>query len=195
MENDKHFILDVRLRSNSSLLTPAVSGFAKMDFSLGDYLITLLRHASSPNRLILNTDRRTGLYLDGYLLSDGDSLTSSEILTSLLEKHSEVDQIMLGIYNLIILDADTRSVQIYNDALGSFPCYYLVLPSRLLISNSLWLLKQYIPLEINEQGFLSASHSHISQAVRRCLNRFSEPTPACAIGLNWITPFELLRND
>lgn len=124
-----------------------------MDFSLGDYLITLLRHASSPNRLILNTDRRTGLYLDGYLLSDGDSLTSSEILTSLLEKHSEVDQIMLGIYNLIILDADTRSVQIYNDALGSFPCYYLVLPSRLLISNSLWLLKQYIPLEINEQGF------------------------------------------
>jgi asparagine synthetase B (glutamine-hydrolysing) len=156
MRNNKQYILDVHLYDTPPFIDTPAPGYKATRFTLSDMSIDLIRTETSDveDQYLFDPDRLLGICLDGYILFDSKPyLGSPEVISRIFENSNGISEIMLGIYNLVVIDANARTVDIYNDTLGLLPCYYMQLPNRLVISNSLWLLKQQAMVETNTQGF------------------------------------------
>lgn len=114
-----------------------------------------VRLATSPQTETLyayDKDARILVFIDGYIVSDMAS-NVGQIIESYCASPERTLDIPGGIYNLIVINLNQATVDVYNDGMGLFPFYFFYQEHTLVLTNSLFLLKQVHKLEVSSQGF------------------------------------------
>lgn len=141
-----HYILDIRFTNNPPIVEKTGLSNHMETFELSQNVVVDLISESPQSNV--RSDSQDGLILfqDGFLHAE----SQTELSEAFLSREIINSSLFRGLYNLILIDANRRRVQLINDSFGNLPCYYSVgIEGRVIITNSLMFLKKHVRPSIN----------------------------------------------